>query len=573
VLAAGLAGAAMWALTRPQPPSRFPVRMDVSVAASLGPFVGMSPDGRQMAVIGGGPQTEPHIWIYSFETAQAHSVDNAGVVRTPPIWSPDGRSLAFVGDGKLKRIDLAGGPPDTLTEIKNFGGGTWTRDNAIIYADTAAGGLFEIPAGGGTSKPLTKGIDLFPWMLPDGRHFLYTRVVGGNNQSRVFVGTRGTEPDAQNATALMPTTRAAAYAPALDEGRTGHILFTRDGLLMAQGFDERSLQPVGDAMPLVDQVAGANLLGAFGASTNGTLAYIRGASETGSLVWVGRDGQSVSTIAANLKNVRNPRLSPDGKTLVAIVGGNVWAYDLGGRPPIRLTFNGEQFSPLFSRDGRRVVYESNAPFALFSVPSDGSGGTPEQVGPTGHFHPHGWSADGSEIIVARMPGDSGTSGNPATLDLVKFAARKDSQIQTVVETPAAEGQSASVSSDGRWLAYTSDSTGNGEIWVRPFPGPGAPVRVSPDGGSQPVWSRDGRELFYLRGSNVMAVAVDAGREFNFKPPTKLFESAYQYGQQPPNYDVAADGRFVMIKSDTQGGTAVSVILNWQELLRQKNVTH
>ena len=139
----------------------------------------------------------------------------------------------------------------------------------------------------------------------------------------------------------------------------------------------------------------------------------------------------------------------------------------------------------------------------------------------------------------------------------------------MVETPASEGAGATLSPDGRWVAVcTSDSTGSSEVWVRPFPGPGAPIRVSPSGGIEPLWSRNGKELSYFQGSTLMAVAVEAGVAFNFKPPARLFDSAHQRGTQPPTYNVAADGRFVMVKSDSQVGNIVSVILNWQELLKR-----
>jgi len=133
--------------------------------------------------------------------------------------------------------------------------------------------------------------------------------------------------------------------------------------------------------------------------------------------------------------------------------------------------------------------------------------------------------------------------------------------------------SAWASPDGRWLAYTSDSTGRTEIWVRPFSGPGPAVRVSPNGGAEPVWARNGKELYYLESTNMMAVAVDGGAAFTFKPPTRLFESTYFRSQQPPSYDVAPDGRFVMIKPDTPTETPITVILNWTERLRQRGASH
>ena len=152
---------------------------------------------------------------------------------------------------------------------------------------------------------------------------------------------------------------------------------------------------------------------------------------------------------------------------------------------------------------------------------------------------------------------------------MRFPPRADGQVQTVVATPISEGFAGSLSPDGRWLAYTSESTGRTEIWVRPFPGPGPAVRVSSNGGTEPVWARNGKELYYIEGGGLMAVAVDAGATFNFKPAMRLFESAYGRSDQAPSYDVTPDGRFVMIKSDNSGQKPISVILNWQERLNAR----
>jgi eukaryotic-like serine/threonine-protein kinase len=584
VVVAIVAGGIVWWMTRPQPVARFPMRIDVPMGIGFAPLLDLSPDGRYFAVIGGTAQSEAHIWIHSLETGESRMLESAGVVRQPPFWSADGRSLGYVSEGRLKRVDIAGGAPQTICDVMQFGGGTWTHDNVILFSDIPKGGILQVPAAGGTPVQLTKppadakAVDALPFALPDGRHFLYIRIAQGTPLHRVLVGERDVKPDQQNNIELTTSTRHAIYAPPVDSS-LGRLLFTRDNVLMSQAFDVQSRALAGDATPVVEQVAFANQIGAFAVSSNGTLAYIRGSSDTGSLVWVGRDGQQLTTVASNLKAVGNPRLSPDQKALAAVVGGDIWSYDIGGRPPIRLTFNsGSVHAPLFTKDGKRVIYESDKPRGLFGVPSDGSGGTPELVSPPGHYHPHGWSADGQQIVAARLP-DETPSSNPSrstsfeqgkSIDLVRFAATKDAAIQTIVETPATEGVGASLSPDGRWIAYTSDSTGSTEVWVRPFPGPGAPIRVSPNGGTEPLWSRSGKELYYLQGGSLMSVAIDTGGTFNFKPPTRLFESTYQRGTQPPTYDVAADGRFVMVKPDSQAGNTVSVILNWQELLRQKN---
>ena len=574
VIVGALSGALVWWLNRPLRVERFPVRIDVSMGINFAPILNLSPDGRHFAVIGGAAQGEPQIWVHSLETGESRALESAGVVRQPVFsWSPDSRSIAFVSEGKLKRVEIAGGAPQTICDVKQFGGATWTRDNVMLFSDTPTGGILKVSATGGTPVLVTKppaeakAVDVLPWALPDGRHFLYVRTTGtAGTTNKVFVGSLDVGSDQQEKTELMTSSRHVIYAAAVDGG-VGRLLFTRDNTLMTQGFDERSRALVGDAAPVVEPVAFINQLGAFAASSNGTLVYVRGGSDTGSLVWTGHDGQQLTTIAPKLKDVRNPRLSPDERTLAVIVGGDLWSYDVGGRPPIRLTFSGGGgvHAPVFTKDGRRVIYESDKPRGLFAVASDGSGGMPELVSPPGHFHPHSWSADG-QIVAGRLPDES----QPKTsVDLVRFAASKDATVQAMVETPASEGVGASLSPDGRWVAYSSDSTGASEVWVRPFPGPGAPIRVSPNGGIEPVWSRSGKELYYLQGASLMSVAIESGGTFNFKPPTRLFESPYQRGTQPPTYDVASDGRFVMVKSDSPATNVVSVILNWQELLQKK----
>jgi Tol biopolymer transport system component len=245
-----------------------------------------------------------------------------------------------------------------------------------------------------------------------------------------------------------------------------------------------------------------------------------------------------------------------------VVAGDVWVYDIQGRPPIKITFDGQHYAPLWTPDGRRLVYETTS-VPLRSLPADGSGGAPETLTPDGHFHPHGWSGDGRELLVVRLDGAA------TAPDIFRLTPGAKSEPQVVVQTPAAEGAAgAALSPDGHWLAYVSDATGQGEIWVRPYPGPGAPVRLSPNGGTEPVWARSGKELYYLEAAKLMAVAIEARADFNFKPAAFLFESNYVRGGQPPSYDVAADGRFIMIKSaNSRAGTSpMTVVLNWADKL-------
>ena len=271
-------------------------------------------------------------------------------------------------------------------------------------------------------------------------------------------------------------------------------------------------------------------------------------------------------VADPLPDPQNPRLSPDGNRLALILAGNLWVYDLTGRPPLKLSFDGSSDIPLWAPGGRRLVYASNAsPTGLLSVSSEISGDTPQPVSPSGHYHPHGWSPDG-RAMIAVVNTYSQTNWDVLTLPLPQPA-----DVQPVLNTPAAEGMTgAALSPDGRWLAYTSSVTGTFEVWVRPYPGPGAaPVRISGRGGADPVWARNGRELYYLEGRKMMAVSVSPGPTFDYTRPVVLFTSEYIHPNGSPlSYDVAADGRFIMLKSVDNESAAqpITVVLNWTSTL-------
>jgi serine/threonine protein kinase/Tol biopolymer transport system component len=566
-LVAGAAtGAAVWSLARPAPAVVSPVRFTVSQPpeAALGEFLALSPDGRRLAFFASESGTN-RLWVHSFDTGETEMILRAGAVNGAPFWSPDSRLIGYTGEGSLKRIDPSGGPPETITLAASFAGGTWNQDDLIVFA-AANRGLLRVPAAGGTPEPLTS-IDparkeishTGPWFLPDGRRFLYLRSSSEPAYTGVYVGTLDVGPNEQDLTRLIATQQNALYAAA-DDAVAGHLLFMRDGMLMAQPFDPDRITFTGEAVRLADQVGvgagGTSSYGFFSVSQAGTLAYRQGLRARGSAVWVSRSGQEEAAITAVLDTLFNPKLSPDDRKVALIAGGDLWVYDIEGRPPIKLTFGGGNFSPLWTRDGRWIAYEANT--VVVASPADGSGGTPEPMSPVnGHFHPLAWSADGREILLVALPGPTETP------DIVSFSLEDKSDPQLVVATPAVEGnQGAALSPDGRWLAYGSNQTGQLEIWVRPFPGPGPAVRISPNGGLEPVWARDGREIFYREGNRLMSVGVSAGTTLDFKPATPLFESSFVHAGQPPTYDVAADGRFIMIKLADPDVSPFTVVLNW-----------
>ena len=571
VLAAVAGGAAVWLYSRPEPstpPVRYPIRIDISLPATALPFVTMSPDGRNLAYTA---QGRP--FVYSLETATSRQLASTGP--SLPFWSQDSRAIAFASGEKLMRTEASGGArTDPLCDLERFGGGTWVSDNVILFADVSKG-IMQVSAAGGTPVLRTK-VDQtrgesghwLPWALPDGRHFLYLRVSKTPGSTGIFVGSLDAPPDAQDLKRLVATERAAVYASPTDNG-PGWLVFMRGGSLLAQRFNEHTLQLEGEQAPIVELPSFGSPQAQFTVSANGAIAYVRSAEKSGAAVWVSRNGEAVAEISGSQRGIENPRLSTDGRSLAVAIAGDIWRYDLGGRPPIRLTFDGVRYFPyeghylpLWTPNGMRIVYEGVRGQGLSSMPAEGGGGTPEPASPPGHFHPFAWSPDGREIVALRWTED------PKPRDLVRLEPRADGRIRTIVDIATANFN-ASMSPDGRWLAYTSTLSGSVEVWVRPYAESGTARQVSLSGGSQPVWARDGRKLFYLKGSDMMVVPVvpvEPSAPFTFEPPTRLFDaSAYKVSGQPPTYDVAKDGRFVMLKD---GELPVTVILNWAERLRQ-----
>jgi serine/threonine protein kinase len=531
-------------------------------------FAAVSPDGQQVLYCAVPSNPPAQLWLYSLATQDARELP--GTERAcGGIWSPDSRSVAFMVDGRLKRLDIAGGSVQTLAEVRVSVGGSWNRDGIIILGSNSSG-LLRVSAAGGEVVPLTtldtakkEFAHILPQFLPDGRRFLFT-VLPGN------VVKLGSLDSSAQSEVLKVGTHAWYASP-------GYLLFARQGTLVAQRFDASSATVSGDPVPIAEGVRMfAGTWGLFSTSENGTLVYEIGDTAAGGTpIWVDRKGQSTPVVSEGLDDAQYPRLSPDGRRLAVIRAGDVWVQDLAGRPPIRLTFDGKEsrhFSPLWTPDGQRIVYETQSPSRLRVLPSDASSATPTMFGPEGHFHPHGWSADGRELVAARLGSDA-RARTPN--DIVALSMADETAPRDVVVTPAEEGGAGvSVSPDARWISYAANPTGQTEIWVRPYPGPGAPVRVSPGGGAEPVWARNGRELFYVDPTKgqLMAVSIQAEPELRFSAPVALFNvREFAFSSQPPSYDVAADGRFLLIRPAGKvapGTRPLTVVLNWAEELRR-----
>jgi Tol biopolymer transport system component len=530
---------------------------------AFGPTFALSPNGRMVAYIGV-TDGASFLWVHSFDTGKSRPLTAAGSFSNAMFWSPDSRFIAYAIEGRLKKISVNGDQVQTICDLPTsggFGGGSWGPDNVILFGGNAYP-VMTVSADGGLVRAVTslRGEigDVGPTFLPDGRHFLYSRITGRPEDRGILLGSLDVAPEAQSTTRLV----AADSRPVFSNGgaaRASYIMFVRDQTLLAQPFDVDRLTTSGDPFPIAEQV-GIELTtaGLISAADDGTVAFRTNAGSVGATIWVNRAGVEVGAVSGDIKNPQFPRLSPDGTRLALVVDNELWEYGLHGRPPVKLTTEGNVFSPLWTPDGKSLIYETNNAPALRIVAAV-PGASSRQGSPEGHFHPHSWSPDGKELIAAQFTG--GESGT----DVVRFAPDATAELHYIVRTPAREGvEGTTLSPDGRWLAYVSNATGNLELWVQSFGREGNPVRVSPRGGVDPVWARDGRELFYLEGNTLMSVAVDAKTDFDFKPPTLLFEYRYRRSSQPPSYDVAADGRFLVIKQASVTQPPIEVITNWAQ---------
>ena len=567
-----ITGAVMWTW-RAAPSSTAPVRVvlttpdDLSLRHGVGPDLAITPDGTrviyQADAAGGGLASRA---LNQLQPAMLQGTSAS----EQPFVSPDG---AWVGyrdekDGAIKKISIEGGPAITLTPpLFGFQGASW-GDGVIVFASARSGGLFRVPDTGGEPERVTSADEkrgevghAWPHLLPGSHAVLFTREI--RNQGTLRSETVLLDLRTREQRVLIPEGSGARYVA------TGHLVYAVGDTLRAVGFDLATQHVRGSPVPVLDGVMStAQAAPNFSVSSNGSLVYVRSPATTwtGRPVWVSRDGREESArITEDVIAPQYPRLSPDGRRVALIVAGDVWVYDLSGALPIRLTSGARYASPIWTADGRRLVMEGTSPLRLWVIATDGSEQQPQPASALGHFHPLAWSDDGRGVLAVQFV--DGLSN----IDIVRWQPGKPDEREPVVQTAAQDGfKGASLSPDGRWLAHTSDQSGRTEVWVRPYPGPGVPVRVSTNGGIEPVWSRTGHELYYLEGQRVMAVAVSTGSTFGFKSPTWLFDSRYRIFGQPWSYDVAADGRFLMIRPTTEAQTSpqVVVVLNWHEELKR-----
>ena len=516
----------------------------------------VSPDGRfiAMVLVEGGKQ---QIWVRALDAAELTPLAGTDGA-SDPFWSADGSFIAFFADAKLKKIDRSGGPVQTLCEALAVVGGTWNRSGDILMG--ALDQVQRVSADGGAVSKLpghSAITELFPAFLPDGRHYIGTRSrIGDTAASGLWLDSMN-GPEARRI--LPDISRAEIVAPAAGS-RVGAILFIRAGKLMALPFDMKRLEAAGEPFLVAqDMAVGTNSNWLAASSFNGVLAYVSGKHSQWQYVWRDRQGKKLGVLGDAGGVVM---ISPDGKRLVGDPGQAITMLELGRGVTTRLTFGSSGgMNPAWSPDGRYVAY--NGSQGIYRKAT--SGGAPQELLLRSDTLavPKSWSPDGRYLIYAQI--------NPGTgADLLALPIdRPDSHPMVLAQTQATEDQ-GQFSPDGHWVAYTSNESGQSEIYVIPFPPSpnGGRWVVSRAGGVMPRWRRDGKELFFISPDwKMMAVDVSTKPTFQSGAPRALFDTEMVdtgIRTGPMSWDIAADGkRFLIISDNSAGALSLNVILNWR----------
>jgi serine/threonine protein kinase/Tol biopolymer transport system component len=542
----------------------------------------VSPDGRKLAFVVRGTDQTTKLWIRSLSTSEARPLDGSEGVAGIPFWSPDSRYVAFGADGKLKKMEAAGGPAQTLATVgATVAGGLWTAEGKIVFGQSGPTRMHQVSASGGTATPISGMKDELvatPSVLPDGKHFVFAGADG------IYIASLE-DGSQEMPRRILQDSSVVAYTPA-PNSKQGYLLFVRGsagsgvgpptGTLMAQPFDPRRNELAGDAVPIAENVTAA---GGFSVSQTGVLIHSRnaaggGSSQTGTtgvLTWLDRTGKVLSTVGDLKGYGLNISLSPDGKRVAASHNGDLWVFEFERGVETRLTFEpGGEMAPVWRGDGSRIVYTANAPGgALYEKPANGAGSpelffTPDKE--LGNTTATEWTPDGRYLALS-----SGGGGNGDMWLLPAEGTAQTRKLMPLVKTQFNE-RGVRFSSSGKFFSYTSDESGRDEAYVRPFDpqtgtSPGGQWMISKGGGISPHWRSDGKEMFYVsRDGAMMSVEIDMKQGFQPGVPTQLFKLPGQIRF----WDVTRDGQKFLIPVPVSAANSApyNVIVNWTSTLKK-----
>lgn len=584
VAAVALAGAAALAFvhSRETPPTQQRIRFHVRAPEkSLIAAFALSPDGRYLAFATGDPFTgmqgaTSKLWLRPIDSIDARAVpgtEGTSVLPDQFFWSPDSEFIGFVTqNGKLKKVSVNGGPPQTLSDVTPITRGAWGKDGIILLVRSPGLPIQRVPAIGGALVDVTKKSDGQSWsqpqFLPDGRHFLC--YVTGVNAEANGIYVASLEDDKQGRR-LLPDSTVARYVPSGVPGRSGYLLFVRERTLMAQPFDADTVTLKGQMFQVAEPVGG------FSVSQNGALVYTGGSPMfRQELLWVERSGRQLGVVAAAAQ-YRSVRLSPDEKSIAfdRNEGGNsdVWALDLVRGVPSRITSDPmPDRLPIWSPDGRRILWSRRSgnsdTMDLYINAANGTGRDEKLItmGST-YGSASDWSRD-SKFVLYTRPGDM--TGQDLWMAPQSTGASSEPQKPfPYLASPFNEGYGV-FSPDGHWIAYESDESGRPEVYVQSFPLTNQKVRISTGGGTDAAWSNNG-ELFYLAADrNLMAVPYRAtGTAFEPGAGKVLFTVPGNVVHR--SYAVGGDGRrFLVGKPLNESiGEPITWVLNWLDEPKQR----
>jgi Tol biopolymer transport system component/DNA-binding winged helix-turn-helix (wHTH) protein len=543
----------------------------------------LSGDGRMLAFIAPQPQDGGNaLWIDEIGAPAARVLDHTEGASFL-FWSPDNKSIAFFADGKLKRIDATGGPVQIICDAPIGRGGTWNKDGVIVFARDSGVSISRVSAAGGPvtlvsgfeQRIATTMSSRWPVFLPDGNHFLYTSVDFGSDlqsdASAIYVAALNSKEHRR----LVSSGSNAAYVP------PGYLLFVRNKTLMAQRFDAARMQVRGDAFAVANDVEYlSSVARALFSSSTGTLVYQTSAGTTFSrLTWFDRSGRQLSTLGTPAR-FANPRVSPDGRRVAIDIDDpqssntDIWIFEPNRPVPSRFTFDpGQDETPMWSHDGRTISWLSDrgGKNSFYSKAANRSAVetdmlTSARLGLSFASAPSDWSPDGRYLLYTDLH-----EGTLLHLWVLPLGEGGNAHRLLHGDSADVEGQ---FSPDGHWVAYSSNESGNWQVYVAPFPSSGGEEKyqISNDGGQQPRWRRDGKELFFLSPQRkLMAVSITKGSPPQFSAPKVLFQT---HAHEPLTaeefftYDVSADGEKFLINENAPESNPVpaDIILNWEDQL-------
>jgi len=556
---------------KPQPASVLRYTIGAPEGGTVHSFA-ISPDGHYLA-IAAAVNGKRQLWLRPLDALQAQPMPFTEDA-TFPFWSPDSRYIGFFAQGKLKKVAASGGPSQSLGDVAESRGGSWGRNDVIVFS-TLGSSIQRVSAAGGIPVNVVKTKDdqRFPVFVSDGRRFLYQIRVSTADKNGIYVASL----DGTENRRILPDASSAVFAPPSHGEKLGHILFIRENTLMAQPFDAARVQPAGDVFPIADGVGLTTNISYAPAtvSDSGVLVYQSGGATGGGssqIGWYDRSGKLLGPVIAP-GAILEPAISPDEKTVVfqrmSGAGFDLWLRDLARGTETRFTSDASRnVTPFWSPKSDRIVFASDrrGVMNLFQKGASGSG-QDELLLTTGNTkNTTQWSRDGRFIVYIEV--DPKTRFDLWVLPME--GSEKERKPIPFLQTEFNEimGQ---LSPDSHWMAYTSDQSGRREVYVRPFPPAEGQWTISIAGGEQPRWRGDGKELFYVAADGkMMAVPIKAfvgGKPaFEAGSPVALFDA--HIAPTPVNYvfnyDVTADGRRFMIDTPASSGAPpmLNVVVNW-----------